>query len=126
MNKRKNNNSDINVPNTIKPFKVKFVLVFTLIIILSLIARIFYLQIIDGPRLQASATSQQTLTETLSAKRGNIYSSDGQALAMSYESDKVYVDPTEIAVENREIVAKGLADNLGIDYAQLLDRKSVV
>ena len=122
MNKRKNNNSDINVPNTIKPFKVKFVLVFTLIIILSLIARIFYLQIIDGPRLQASATSQQTLTETLSAKRGNIYSSDGQALAMSYESDKVYVDPTEIAVENREIVAKGLADNLGIDYAQLLDK----
>ncbi len=122
MNKRKNNNSDINVPNTIKPFKVKFVLVFTLIIILSLIARIFYLQIIDGPRLQASATSQQTLTETLSAKRGNIYSSDGQALAMSYESDKVYVDPTEIAIENREIVAKGLADNLGIDYAQLLDK----
>ncbi len=115
--------SDINTPNTISKLKVKFLLVVTLILIVLLISRIFCLQFIDGDRLQAAATSQQTLTETLSAKRGTIYDSTGRnVLAISYESDKIYINPSDISDSNIEIVAQGVAEILELDYAELLSK----
>ena len=117
-----NPNSDINVPNNIKPVKPLILLLFILFIIFCLIGRLFYLQIIDGEHLQASATSQQTLTETISAKRGNIYDSTGKALAMSYETDKVYISPSDVSEENRPYVAQSLANIFGIDYNELLNK----
>ena len=101
MNKNKNikpkgkiikSKSDINAPNVVSKLKVKAILVITLILIILLIARIFYLQFVDGEHLQTLATSQQTLTETLSAKRGTIYDSKGETLAISYNTDKIYLN----------------------------------
>ena len=113
--------SDINTPNTISKLKVKAILVITLILIILLISRIFYLQFIDGEYLQTLATSQQTLTETLSAKRGTIYDSTGnKVLAISYESDKIYINPSDISDSNIEIVAHGIAEILELDYAEFL------
>lgn len=142
MNKKKNikskgklrkSNSEINVPNSISSIKVKGVLIFILILILLLIFRLVYLQIIDGNRLQTLATSQQTLTETLTAKRGNIYDSTGQALAMSYDSDKVYINPSEIKPSKKpeetqdisilkETIAQKLSEILEVDYTELLNK----
>lgn len=81
--KIKKSNSDINVPNTISSLKVKALLLITLLIIIALIGRLIYLQFVDGEHLQTLATSQQTLTETLTAKRGNIY--DVNRKPFSYE-----------------------------------------
>ena len=58
-------------------------LIITIIFMLALLGRVGYLQFIDGNRLQTLATSQQTLTETLTAKRGNIY--DVNRKPFSYE-----------------------------------------
>ena len=116
-----NSNSDINVANSIKPVKPLILLLFILFIIFCLIGRLFYLQIIDGKHLQTLATSQQTLTETISAKRGNIYDSTGKALAMSYETDKVSISPSDVSEENRPYVAQGLANIFGLDYNELLN-----
>ena len=113
--------SDINTPNTISKLKVKSLLVVTLILIVLLISRLFCIQFIDGDRLQAEATSQQTLTETLNAKRGTIYDATGtNVLAISYESDKIYINPSDISDSNIEIVAQGVAEILELDYAELL------
>ena len=117
-----NPNSDINVPNTIKPLKPLILLLFILFIIFCLIGRLFYLQIIDGESLQASATSQQTMTETISAKRGTIYDSTGKALAMSYDTDKVSITPSKIADENKSIIAQGLASMFELDYNEFLNK----
>ena len=88
---------------------------------IALLARVGYLQFIDGEHLQTLATSQQTLTETISAKRGNIYDSKGNPLAISYETDKVYIDPSIIKENsNKEIVAQGLSSILELDYNELL------
>ena len=131
MNKNKNikpkgkiikSKSDINAPNVVSKLKVKAILVITLILIILLIARIFYLQFVDGEHLQTLATSQQTLTETLSAKRGTIYDSKGETLAISYNTDKIYLNPSDIKDENKEIVANGLAQILELDYAELLSK----
>ena len=133
MSKKKNikskekiqkSNNEINVPNTISTFKVKVILVFTLLIIIALIGRIFYLQFVDGEHLLTLATSQQTLTETLNAKRGTIFDSNGNVLAISYDSDKVYFNPSDIDKQNTELIANGLANTLGLDYTEILAKVS--
>lgn len=132
MSKKKNtkskskytkSNKDINVPNTLSTLKLKCIFIFIIILIFLLIGRIAYLQFIDGEHLQSLATSQQTLTETIAAKRGNIYDSTGNAaLAISYDTDKVFVNPSEIENSNKEIVAQGLATILELDYAEVLSK----
>lgn len=121
--------SDINFPNTVSTFKVKAVLVVTLLIIIALICRLAFLQFIDSSHLQALATSQQTLTETLSAKRGNIYDATGEELAISYYTDKIYLNPSSIKHNNEEtvanykkMIAQGLADILELNYDEILEK----
>lgn len=129
MNKKKNikskrklnkPKSDINVLNKIsrkKGITIFFVIFF---IMIALLARIAYLQFIDGEHLQTLATSQQTLTQTLSAKRGTIYDSTGNALAISYDTDKIYVEPALIKENsNKAIIAQGLSSILELDYNEI-------
>lgn len=132
MNKKKNikpkrksekNKCDINVTNKIAPLRISSILFVVFICMVILLLRVAYLQFIDGEYLQTMATSQQTLTETISAKRGNIYDSKGNALAISYNSDKIYIEPSLIKEEqNKEIVAQGLASILELDYNELLSK----
>ena len=113
--------SDINVANKIIPQRIMSILLVLILFMIALIIRVGYLQFVDGSRLQTLATSQQTLTETISAKRGNIYDSKGNALAISYDTDKVYIEPALIKdANNKSIVAQGLASILEIDSNELL------
>lgn len=119
--KTKLNISNINVPNTVSFTKIRVVFVILLIIMVLLLIRVGFLKFVDGNKLQSLATSQQTLTETLTAKRGTIYDSSGtKVLAISYDTDKIYITPSEIAESNREIVAQGVSSVLESDYAELL------
>ena len=89
----------------------------------ALLGRVGYLQFVGGNRLQTLATSQQTLTETISAKRGTIYDSKGKVLAISYDTDKVYITPSLIKDDsNKSIIAQSLASILEIDYNELLTK----
>lgn len=112
--------SDINVPNKISRVKIILILVFIFILMIALLGRVGYLQLIDGEHLQTLATSNQTLTETLSAKRGNIYDCNGDTLAISYDTDKIYLDPNTTEDNYKEFVAQKLGTILNIDSAQIL------
>lgn len=122
MNKKKitRNKSDINVKNSIPPIKIAILSILIFVIMIALLGRVAYIQIIDGNRLQTLATSQQTLTETISAKRGDIYDSTGQPLAVSYDTDKVYIDPKVIEDKYKESIAQNLSAILGVDEETLL------
>ena len=124
MKKKKvKNKGDINVSNKISKKRIGVILIITIIFMLALLGRVGYLQFIDGNRLQTLATSQQTLTETISAKRGTIYDSTGTTLAISYETDKVYVTPSLIKTDaNKATVAQNLASILELDYNELLTK----
>lgn len=131
MNKKKNKKTkrkitnitnDINVPNTIKPSKLIIVISIIIVIMVLLIFRVGYLQFVDGSRLQNLATSQQTLTETISAKRGTIYDVKGKTLAISYDTDKVYITPKDIKDENKSYIAQYLTSTLELDYNELLEK----
>ena len=124
MKKKKvKNKSNINVSNKISKKRIASILIIIVIFMLALLARVGYLQFVDGNRLQTLATSQQTLTETISAKRGTIYDSKGNALAISYDTDKVYVTPSLIKEDsNKSIVAQSLASILELDYNELFTK----
>lgn len=122
MSRKKNTKikSDINAPNKISRIRIVFIIIFIFILMLVLLGRIGYLQFVEGNFLQTKATSQQTLTETISAKRGTIYDATGQVLAISYDTDKVYINPSEIEKDSdKELVAQGISSILGIDSAEL-------
>lgn len=127
MNKKKikNKNDDINTPNIVSSAKLKTFFVIIILLIIALIYRLAYIQFVDGEKLQTSATAQQTLTETISAKRGTIYDANGQTLAISYETDKIYIDPTVIKSENKEIVANGIASSLDLDANEVLNKINI-
>lgn len=120
--KKKNLNNEINVPNTISGLKLKLMLVLFLLVIIALISRLIFLQFINSEELQVEATKQQTLTETISAKRGTIYDSKGKALAMSYDTDKIYIYPKEIENINKPTIAQNLADILGLNYDEVYNK----
>ena len=125
MKKKKNikAKSNINVANKISPKKIGLILFISLFLMIALLLRVAYLQFVDGNRLQKLATSQQTLTETISAKRGTIYDSTGNALAISYETDKIYLTPSFIKTDaNKTAVAQSLASILELDYNDLLTK----
>ena len=124
MKKKKvKNKSDINVSNKISKKRIGVILIVIVIFMFALLTRVGYLQFADGNRLQTLATSQQTLTETISAKRGTIYDSTGNALAISYDTDKVYITPSLIKDDNNKtIVAQNLASILELDYNELLTK----
>lgn len=113
--------SGINVPNKISRVKIILILIVIFILMIILLGRVGYLQFIDGEHLKTEATTNQTLTETLVAKRGSIYDATGDTLAISYETDKIYINPSDIKKDSdKEIVAQGLASVLGIDSSELL------
>ena len=88
--KIKNKFDDINVANTTSSVKLKTFLIIIILFFLLLIVRLIFLQFVNGSELQSAARARQTKTETLSAKRGTIYDINGQTLAISYETDKIY------------------------------------
>ena len=84
---------------------------------------------IDGINLQALASKRTTKTEIIQAKRGNIYSVDGDILAENVSSYKLiaYLDEKRTTKESnpqhvvdKELTAKSLAPILGIEEATIL------
>ena len=136
FNKNKNS-SKVRKIFTINDRLFRMLIVFFLILIL-LIFRIGWIQIVQGADLKESMYRQLTTSKTISPKRGTIYDSTGKALAMSAQVDTVSVDPTKIVVEEensdeideektkelKEKVAKAFSEIFELDYDETLEKIS--
>lgn len=136
MNKKTNSRkgysksrNDLNVGNIISKKKLKLALVIVFVIIFLLILRLFYLQIIDGSYLSGLASNQQIKSEEISSKRGNIYDSTGNFLAITEPVDTISINPKKIKAKKdsdtpklKETVAKGLSDIFELDYNEVLEK----
>lgn len=90
-----------------------------------LIGHTGYIQFVQGPELQAKAQGQQSSERTVTASRGTIYDRSGKnILAQSSTVETVTVNPVNIAAENKEKVARILADIFELDYERILKRVS--
>ena len=123
MRKRKKGNN----------IKYSRVIVFiSLLLFCAIIGRVIQLGMskkIDGIDLKQLATKRVTKTDIISAKRGNIYSSNGDILAQNVSSYKLiaYLDSKRTTNKNRpqhvvdkELTASKLAPILGIEKDEIL------
>ena len=119
----------LNIPNIISLRKQQIMLITTLILFILLILRLFVLQLIDGEHLTSLAVNQQTSSEVISSKRGNIYDSTGASLAISETVDTISINPKKIEKKTdadtkayKELVAKGLSEIFNLDYEDTLKK----
>jgi len=89
-------------------------------ILLALIGRLAQIQLVDGERYRRLALQQQVINRELSARRGNVYDSNGRLLATSVERNSIFVDPSE--VQDRLLTGVLLARTLGLDEDRLLEK----
>ncbi len=115
--------------NMISSKKLKILLGAILFVLFILIARLLYLQIIEGEYLANLATRQQTTSEVISSKRGNIYDSTGLTLAISETVDTISINPSKFEKDTdeetttyKELVAQGLAEIFDLDYEETLEK----
>lgn len=98
-----------------------FLVLFVVILFLLLI-RIGWIQFIDGGELQLKAYKQQTRDRLISPNRGTIYDSTGEVLARSATVETVTAEPNNIEDEEKEKIAKGISDTLGLEYENVLEK----
>ena len=118
----------IKIPNKRKRL-ICFIVIFVLLV-LALIARLFYLQFVKGSYLSELAYKQITSSSIISAKRGAIYDKTGKTLAVSVPVDTISINPPLIVKKNdtegtnvlKEKVSHGLADCLELDYEEVLTK----
>ena len=115
-NYKKRNLIDKSIP--IK--KLKIVLRITVIILILLIIRLFWIQFIDGAWLKEKAFRQQTASKIISPDRGSILDANGKYLAKSEKVDTISINPTKISKEKKTIVATGLSQIFELDYEETL------
>ena len=110
----------------------KGIIIVSLLLFVVLITRVAQIALsteIDGTNLQELASKRTTRTDSIPAKRGTIYSKDGDVLAQNVASYKLiaYLDPKRTTNEekpqhvvDKELTAKSLSPILGIEEEQLL------
>ena len=104
--------------------KMRNMLFIVFFIIVILIGRLGYIQLIQGKELSELAYEQQTLDRAINPKRGTIYDATGTVLAQSSTVETVTVNPGNISAENKEKVAKKLAEIFELDYEKVLKKVS--
>lgn len=89
---------------------------------LGLVARLFYIQIIEGKKLQSRALDQWMRDLPLTAQRGSITDRNGVVLASSYSVYDVYVKPVLVEDVDREAQIYSLV--LELDRAETEEKIS--
>lgn len=103
--------------------KMRNTLFISFLIIICLIVRIGYIQLIQGKELSKLAYEQQTLDRKINPKRGTIYDATGtNILAVSSTVETVTINPTNIANEDKEKVAIALSNIFELDYDTILKK----
>ncbi len=120
-NSFKGTNEDSN-KNLIKSKNLFIGLVCCITVFVCLLVRIGFIQFVQGAELKESANRQQTTNRIISPKRGNIYDSTGKVIARSAQVDTVTINPTRIASEYKEKVAKAFSDIFALNYDETLEK----
>ena len=104
--------------------KMRNTLFITFAILIGLMCKIAYIQLVQGGELSTLAYQQQTLDRSINPKRGTIWDSTGKnALAVSSTVETVTVNPGNISKENKEKVAQKLSELFELDYENTLKKK---
>lgn len=129
-NVRKTNNKNNEAGQFSKSKRALGFSVILIILFLTLIFRIGWLQFIKGPSLKEAATKQQTTSRIISPNRGSIYDSTGKPLAISAKVDTVTINPQsfidddseEKTAELQKKVTKAFSEIFELDYNEVYEK----
>lgn len=109
---------------TIQRRTLLLLVLFGLCTFVLLFSNLYNWQITRHEELESIAVRQQTLRTTVGASRGTIYDRNGRALAISATAENIFLSPLEIAEyeQDKERIADGLSDILGVDREKLLEK----
>lgn len=120
---------DIDSQNFINTKKLKIIFIISLVLLILLIIRIGFIEFVQGNSLKESAYKQQTINQVISPKRGNIFDSTGQALAISARVDTVTINPLKISDKDedktkalKEKIAKAFSEIFELEYDEVFEK----
>ena len=90
-----------------------------------LAVKLYDIQINKHEMYAEKALENQTRETVVTASRGTIYDTNGNVLAMSASVETVFISPyetTEIYNEDKELIADGLSNILGVDRDAILKK----
>ena len=98
--------------------RIRFVFIVSVIILIAIIIKVFYIQVFAYDKLSSLAESLWSRELPIKADRGEIVDRNGEVLATNVTTVSLVVVPGQI--DNAEAVAKDLSDILGTDYQDML------
>jgi len=101
---------------------VKIIFIFSLVLWCILIARLITLQVFQYDKYKSQVLSNVQKTASSKAIRGEIYDSSMNKLASNYTVYRIFISPHDIDEGDEKIIARGLADILGVDYDSILTK----
>ena len=96
---------------------MKFILVAILFIFIVIIAKVFYIQVIDYKKLNEKASDLWSRNLPIKADRGLIYDRNGVVMADNITTTSLVLIPNQI--EDKEETAKKLAEILGVETSDM-------
>lgn len=103
-------------------FRVKIVFICFIIVILALIARLGYIQVVKADDYSKRAMAQQYKDVLVPPKRGAIYDRSGKELAISILKHDFWMEVTDYTEEEKILYARTISKILEIDEKELLDK----
>lgn len=82
--------------------RIGYMLIAVFAIVGVFIARLFWIQVVDGPRLAGEASDRQSIVQTLYGTRGTVYDRNGVVLAESVERYDITASPKFVADFTRD------------------------
>ena len=102
--------------------RVLFMLTACMGVVVILLCRLLFIQVIKSDYYSQKAYSQQTRSKSVEAKRGTIYDRNGEILAMSASSEMITINPNNIPKDKKESVARTISEILELDYEKILKK----
>ena len=97
--------------------RIKIVLLIILFIFIIIIAKVFYIEVIDYKKLNSLASGLWSRNLPIEADRGNIYTVDGEAIASNLTTTSLVFIPNQI--KNKDLVAEKISEILDVPKGKI-------
>lgn len=97
--------------------RIKIVLLIVLFIFAIIIAKVFYIEVIDYKKLNSLASGLWSRNLPIEADRGNIYTVDGEAIASNLTTTSLVFIPNQI--KNKDLVAEKISEILDVPKSKI-------
>ena len=97
--------------------RIKIVLLIVLFIFAIIIAKVFYIEVIDYKKLNSLAGGLWSRNLPIEADRGNIYTVDGEAIASNLTTTSLVFIPNQI--KNKDLVAEKISEILDVPKSKI-------